>query len=99
MKDKIDPIKEIKYDINGLNDIQIDDVQINEMNFFKIQEKAIFNYMIKELLENVDPKEFIDIIKNDDIYNFVVSLEFEKDFKFNEEYYKKWKLKNKLKDF
>lgn len=96
MKDKIDPIKPIKFDIN---DIQTDDVQINEINFFKIQEKAIFNYMIKELLENVEPKEFIDIIKNDDIYNFVVTPGFEKDFKFNEEYYKKWKLKRNLEGF
>lgn len=62
-------------------------------------EKAKIKEAFELLIDNMEIEEAIKVIKEDEIKNFIYQYENRFRMEFNEDYYNKWKLKNKIDNF
>lgn len=64
-----------------------------------IFEKTKIKRVFELLIDNMEIEEAIEVIKEDEIKDFIYQYENIFKMEFNHDYYKKWKLKKKLKEF
>ncbi len=62
-------------------------------------DKEFFKSIILKLIENLTPEEVIEVIKNDEVKDFVFTEDNGVTIKFNKDHYNKWKLNKKLGSF
>ena len=93
---ELEPFKSVEFETLRPDSI------VSEEHLNKVADvinKEIFKRILLILIENLKPEEIIEVMKNNNIKNFICSKDSKSDMEFNHDYYDKWKLKNKIDNF